>query len=746
MKEGRRDMNTVKTDSSKSNTHNYYRLATILASVLLFFLAILIPESSYAEDYTDDSGMTFQYSISGAEDDRYVVITGCDRATVPEDGTVNVPEMIDGYPVRELGTKSLYSLSGMKKVVIPGSVQRIQEKAFYLSEDLAEAVLSEGLVSIGAKAFFQTGLQTVSFPESLESIGDEAVCNCQKLREVSISSGVSSIGQSAFTACTALETFYVDPGNQSFASSDGVLFTADGATLIKYPAMRKADGQQPEEYTVPEGTLYIGDNAFQYTKALKTLRLADSVETIGKGAFEYCSGLTDITLPSAIKTIGEGAFAGCDYITRINIPKGLEYLPSDAFAGCPRIEAYNVEEGNSNYSSEDGVLFSADGTALMKYPPQKKDTEYTVPSGVRDISDYAFERAELLESVVVSDGVKSIGDYAFSSCYVLGSITLPDSLEYIGAYAFFLSHKLRSVPLPHNVKVIKDHAFHMMMGLTEIEIPGTVGEIESETFATCLALEKVVFNKGTKRIGTKVFENCTKLSELTIPDTVTSIENNMLDGTGAALPDGREIKIIGYLGSAAEAFVNANAETYNYVFERAVQPVDQKISVQASRSLIFGSKPFSLGASAKTPMTYRSSNEKVAVVSAKGVVTLKGVGTAVITIDAREDNYYKAAKASVTISVRPGKPALKAKNISKRKVKLVWNKVAGADGYEIYIKAPGKKTFKKRATKSAKVKSITHSGLKKGKKYSYKVRAFRKVNGKKVYGAFSTVRKVKIKK
>ena len=261
-----------------------------------------------------------------------------------------------------------------------------------------------------------------------------------------------------------------------------------------------------------------------------------------------------------------------------------------------------------------------------------------------------------------------------------------------------------------------------------------------------MSLKKVVINKGTESIGARAFENCTGLRELTIPDTVKTISDSMLYDADASLADGESIKIIGYLDSAAERFVKENENELRIIFERAVQPVGQKISVQTSRSCIYGSKPFSLGASAKTPMTYASSNEKVAVVSKKGVVTLKGVGTAVITVSAREDNYYKAAAVKVTISVRPGKPTLKAKNLRKRKAKIVWSKVEGADGYEIYIKAPGKKTYKKRATKGAKVKSITHSGLRKGKTYSYKVRAYTKVNGKKVYGAFSKVRKVKIKK
>ena len=86
------------------------------------------------------------------------------------------------------------------------------------------------------------------------------------------------------------------------------------------------------------------------------------------------------------------------------------------------------------------------------------------------------------------------------------------------------------------------------------------------------------------------------------------------------------------------------------------------------------------------------------------------------------------------------------KNLKGRKVKLTWSKVKGADGYKIYIKGPRDKKFRLRLTKSAKVKSVTHMGLIRNKKYKYKVVAFKKQNGKQIRSAFSKVRTVKIRK
>ena len=90
-------------------------------------------------------------------------------------------------------------------------------------------------------------------------------------------------------------------------------------------------------------------------------------------------------------------------------------------------------------------------------------------------------------------------------------------------------------------------------------------------------------------------------------------------------------------------------------------------------------------------------------------------------------------------------PSLTVKAQKGRKNKLTWGKVANADGYIVYIKYPGQKTFKKVLTKNATVKSVTHKGLRKRKYYSYKVRAYKVVNGKYYYGPFSKVRKVRAK-
>lgn len=90
---------------------------------------------------------------------------------------------------------------------------------------------------------------------------------------------------------------------------------------------------------------------------------------------------------------------------------------------------------------------------------------------------------------------------------------------------------------------------------------------------------------------------------------------------------------------------------------------------------------------------------------------------------------------------------LKVKKSSKRSVKISWKKQKNVSGYEVYRSTKKNKSFKKITTlkKAGKVIYVNKK-LKKGKTYYYKVRAYKVVSGKKVYGKFSTIKKIKFKK
>jgi len=144
------------------------------------------------------------------------------------------------------------------------------------------------------------------------------------------------------------------------------------------------------------------------------------VTSIGRGAFEDCSSLTSVTIPDSVTSIGHYAFSGCSSLTSIKVGKG-----------------------NTEYSSEDGVLYNKNKTDLIQFPAGKSG-HYTIPDSVTSIYKYAFWDCSLT-SVTIPDSFTSILGSAFRGCSSLTSITIPDSVTSIGRSAFRDCSSLTSV-------------------------------------------------------------------------------------------------------------------------------------------------------------------------------------------------------------------------------------------------------------------------------------------------------------
>ena len=178
-----------------------------------------------------------------------------------------------------------------------------------------------------------------------------------------------------------------------------------------------------------------------------------------------------------------------------------------------------------------------------------------------------------------------------------------------------------------------------------------------------------------------------------------------------------------------------------------VVKVSQTITAK-SFTKTYGNKAFSLGAKAKTKLSYKSSNSKVATVSSTGRVNLKGPGKATITITATATSQYNAATKKITIIVKPKKATLKkAKSTKKRTLKVMWKRDTKATGYQVVV-AQNKKFKKGKKTaliKKNKTTSRTFKKLKSRKNYYYKVRAYKQVGKTKLYGSYSKVKRIRVR-
>lgn len=158
-----------------------------------------------------------------------------------------------------------------------------------------------------------------------------------------------------------------------------------------------------------------------------------------------------------------------------------------------------------------------------------------------------------------------------------------------------------------------------------------------------------------------------------------------------------------------------------------------------------GSK-VTLKAAGKT--TYKVKDKKIATVTKKGKVTFKKYGTTTITVKAKGNAYYKAATKKIRITVTPKKVSISKASSKKAKTMVVrWKQDKSVTGYQLAYATNSKfKGAKKVTLKGAKTNSATVQKLKAGKKYYVRVRAYKKVGNKTIYGDWSKTKTVKIKK
>ena len=254
------------------------------------------------------------------------------------------------------------------------------------------------------------------------------------------------------------------------------------------------------------------------------------VTGIGDHAFAHCKSLISITISDGVTSIGNEVFYLCESLTHITIPDSVTRIWQSVFNHCRHLTSIEVSEGNTAYSSIEGVLFSKDATYLIRYPENKDCSKYIIPDSVTGIGNDAFNGCMSLTSITIPTNVTNIGFNAFYRCTSLTSITIPDSVTRIDNGVFLGCTSLTSITIPDSVTIIGDNAFRRCTSLTSITIPNSVTEIFGGAFAHCTSLTSITIPDGVTSILSGAFSNCTSLASITIPDSVISVSQWAFEG------------------------------------------------------------------------------------------------------------------------------------------------------------------------------------------------------------------------
>lgn len=369
-----------------------------------------------------DSPLAFKKAARPADDGsviEYYKVNSCLESAV---GTISIPDTYLDLPVLEIGAEAFKGCGGITEVNIPSSVDKIGvsafencltlkkvsyqgstfesnsrvigDAAFRMCTELETLLLPGGLVEIGESAFSKCGkIKEISLPDTLKIIDSNAFAQCDTLTSVAIPASVTAIRTNAFVSCMGLTSFSVSSESKNYKAIDGVLFSADGKTLIQYPVAKSNT-----VYIVPEGTQTVGDAAFSPSKKL-----------------------TDIILPDSVKTIRPYAFHRCEVLSNINIPDGVTEIGSMALAYCPALEIIVLPDSVASYS---GVFY---GSGLVNA---------VLSQGITCIDEKAFEKCSHLTGVFIPSSVTEIKTGAFKDCTALTYLEIPESVTSLGTGVF----------------------------------------------------------------------------------------------------------------------------------------------------------------------------------------------------------------------------------------------------------------------------------------------------------------------
>ena len=491
--------------------------------------------------------------------------------------------------------------SGLTSITIPDSVTSIGS-SYVFDGVTAEIVWGDNpqITSIGNFVFKGYKGSNITIPDSVTSIGIDAFSGCSGLTSVTIPDSVTSIGIDAFSGCSGLTDVYYQGNLQGWLRIE---FDGSAANPMGYADNLYINGKLLQgDIEIPEGTETIGDYAFyNYTK-LTGVTIPGSVTSIGNGAFRGCSGLTsilipdsvtsiggyalngvtaeikwgdnpnitsignytfsgykgsNITIPDSVTSIGDHAFSGCSGLTNITIPDSVTSIGDYAFYGCSGLTSITIpfvgEKADGSGDTHFGYIFGASSSTYNDDHVPETLKEVIITGGT-SVGSSAFYDCSGLTSITIPDSVTSIGDYAFRGCSGLTSITIPDSVTSIGYRAFYGCSGLTSITIPNSVTSIGDSAFSGCNAL-QFDDDGNAKYLGNVT-NPYLVLYKANDNKiisfeiktQTKVIYSYAFESCSNLTNITIPDSITSIGDHAFSGCSGLTDVYYQGNLPGWLG------------------------------------------------------------------------------------------------------------------------------------------------------------------------------------------------------
>ena len=510
-------------------------------------------------------------------------ITGCDKSITHLD----IPAEVEGYTVRGIDWDAFKNHENLVSITIPDSVTAIGGFAFSNCSALTSINIPESVETIGWNAFEGCeNLAEIKLPETLTYISEHLFEGCSSLKEINIPDNVTQIDDGAFGGCVSLTDMYIPDSVTELGT--GLFYGCTSLTDVKLPQGLTSIGHSMFEgctsltsIDLPVGITTIDIDAFRDCSSLRNISLPEGLTSIGERAMKNCSALSEISMPQSLTQIGEDAFAGCTSLKSFEIPAGISDIDIHMFGSCTALEYIGASEDNPTFASSGGVLFTKDGSRIVRYPGGLAG-EYSIPEGVTTVGAYAFYNCGKLTGINIPESVTNFDSSAFEGCTALTGVKLPSGVTRLVDSAFADCTALRDVSIPEGVTMIGYRVFAGCTDLEEINLPDSIIMIDIEAFAGDSALGNIKLPESLKYVENGAFYGCTSMTELVLPQNVIEISNEAFKGCTSlvSITIPASVEVINDW-----AFYNCNAVTDIYYLGTGRQW--EKVSVSSYGNEIF---------------------------------------------------------------------------------------------------------------------------------------------------------------